>query len=49
MKSIIFLLRTIWYTITLTAWPFSPYMSGHEYVEQDDRSLKCKICGKISE
>ena len=49
MKSIICLFRTIWYTITLTAWPFSPYMSGHEYVEQDDRSLKCKICGKISE
>lgn len=24
------------------------YISGHDYVEQKDGSLKCKVCGDIS-
>jgi hypothetical protein len=24
------------------------FISGHDFVEQDDNTLKCKICNKIS-
>jgi hypothetical protein len=38
------LLKEIWYGLT----HFGIIISGHEYVEQKDKSLKCSICGKRS-
>lgn len=33
-----------WYrTIRYGVW-----ISGHDFVEQEDKSLKCEICGKVS-
>lgn len=47
--SIVCLARTVFYTALYTAWPFSEHVCGCSFVEQDDRSLRCKICGKVSE
>lgn len=41
--SLICLFQTIYRTIYC-----GTYVSGHDYIEQDDGSLKCELCGKIS-
>lgn len=38
--------RFVWYWFRFpTGWP----VSGHEYVEQADGSLRCQDCGRVSE
>ena len=39
-------LKTVWRTLT-SAWFIDGILvDGHDYVEQDDGSLVCEICGK---
>jgi len=48
--SIICFIRSIYYTYIYSSF-FSlsmGYISGHNYYEQKDGSLKCKTCGNIS-
>ena len=40
-------LKTLWYTIRYSR--SMTIISGHEYVEQEDGTLKCSVCGDISE
>lgn len=48
MLSIICFFKTIYRTIT-SYWLFEGvYISGHDFIEQEDMSLKCEICGKVS-
>lgn len=44
------LFRTFWYTMRYTPWPFGDweYIDGCDFKEQDDGSLKCSMCGKVS-
>lgn len=37
-----------WFTEVYYQLRYGQIISGHEYIEQDDRSLKCDICGYIS-
>lgn len=37
-----------WITEVYYAIFYNSLISGHDYIEQDDGSLKCDICGKIS-
>ena len=34
------------YLVNIANWGI--WFSGHEYVEQEDGSLKCRVCGKVS-
>lgn len=44
MFSIICKIKEIYRTIR-----YSMYISGHEFVEQDNNDLKCEVCGFVSE
>ena len=44
---IICFLRTVWYTLRL-GYLYGAYVSGHDYQEQDDHSLKCRVCGQVA-
>lgn len=48
MKYLVCLIKTVYYTVVLTSWPFGPWMDAHSYVEQEDGSLKCRYCKHIS-
>lgn len=37
-----------WITEFYYAVRYNELVSGHSYIEQDDKSLKCEICGKVS-
>ena len=45
---IICFIRSVLLTLRLTAFPFEPFFSGHEFHAQNDGSLKCTVCGKVS-
>ena len=48
MLILICYIKTIWRTIT-SNWFFEGiYISGHDFIEQEDNILKCEICGKVS-
>jgi len=34
------------YLVNIANWGI--WFSGHEYIEQEDGSLKCSVCGKVS-
>jgi hypothetical protein len=37
-----------WITEVYYQFRYNEIISGHEYIEQEDGSLKCDICGFIS-
>lgn len=37
--------RTVYYWFR---YPVGFYISGHDYIEQKDGSLRCKDCGHVS-
>ena len=41
-------IETVRLTLRSENWLFVPYTSGHEYQEQDDGTLKCRYCKKVS-
>lgn len=44
-----FIFRPIcWITELFWALRYNQNISGHDFVEQKDGSLKCEICGKVS-
>jgi len=45
--SLICLFKTIYRTLT-TGWLLEGIeVSGHDFIEMDDGSLKCEICGAV--
>jgi uncharacterized small protein (DUF1192 family) len=41
-------IETVRLTLRSENWLWVPYTSGHEYQEQDDGTLKCRYCKKVS-
>jgi len=53
MKKILQRLKIIfipicWFTGFIWIVKYNQNISGHEYVEQEDKSLVCDVCGRIS-
>lgn len=46
--NLICLLKTIYLNLDINTLLNRAYISGHDYVEQKNGNLKCKICGDIS-
>ena len=40
-------IRSLYYSAVYSHWPFGPYISGHDYHEQDDGVIRCNACGRI--
>lgn len=41
-------LKTVYWTIRTGVWVDLEYVSGHEYEEQDDGTIRCRFCGEVS-
>lgn len=49
MKNLLIIFRPIcWLTEVYYQFRYLQIISGHDYVEQDDGTLRCEVCGKKS-
>lgn len=44
---ILCLVKSLIYSLQV-GWPINYWCSGHDFVEQEDGSLKCEVCNHIS-